>query len=303
MGCQPVATNAGAAANAATHFALIGTFIVADPHAELLNVAVAAARDGGQVLMRYFRTELKIRDKSAVGGATYDLVSDADLESEQAVAKRLLQAYPNHQLLGEEELGKGVDVTACEHLWIIDPLDGTNNFAHTLPQFAVSIAYYHFGQPIVGVVYNPATDDLYTASAGSGAWHNGKPAQVCSASSLAQALMGCGFYYDRGEMMRRTLQTIEELFGHHIHGIRRFGAASLDLCMVGCGQLSGFFEYRLSPWDFAAGRLFVEQAGGRVSTAGGDPLGIVPSSVVASNGRLHEPILAITRTHQLELSS
>lgn len=296
-GLRPWVTTAGR-----DPFSLKGTPILATPDAALLRVAVEAARAGGEVLMRYFRTGLKIRDKSALGGATFDLVSDADLESEQAVARRLTQAYPGHQLLGEEELGKGVEVAGCEHLWIIDPLDGTNNYAHTLPQFAVSIAYYHFGQPVVGVVYNPATDDLYTASAGGGAWYNGQPAQVCGATTLGQALIGCGFYYDRGEMMRRTLRTIEELFAHHIHGIRRFGGASLDLCMVGCGQLSGFFEYQLSPWDFAAGRLFVEQAGGRVTTAGGAPLGITASSVVASNGRLHEALLAITRPHQPDVS-
>ena len=273
------------------------------PQAALLSVATEAARAGGEVLMRYFRTELQIRDKSPAGGATFDLVSDADLESEQAIAQRLAEAYPDHQLLGEESLGKGVDVAASEHLWIIDPLDGTNNFAHTLPQFAVSIGYYHFGRAVVGVVLNPASGDLYTASAGGGAWHNGQPARVCGAKTLAQSLIGCGFYYDRGEMMRRTLRTIEELFAHHIHGIRRFGAASLDLCMVGCGQLSGFFEYQLSPWDFAAGRLFVEEAGGRVSTAAGAPLGLTASSVLASNAHLHEAILAITQAHHPGASS
>ncbi len=253
--------------------------------------------------MRYFRTELKIRDKSSTGGATFDLVSDADLESEQAIARRLTHSYPDHHLLGEEELGRGLDVATSEHLWIIDPLDGTNNYAHTLPQFAVSIAYYHFGRAVVGVVYNPASGDLYTASAGGGAWHNGQQVHVCGATSLSQALMGCGFYYDRGEMMRRTLKTIEELFALQIHGIRRFGAASLDLCMVGCGQLSGFFEYRLSPWDFAAGRLFVEEAGGRVTTAAGQPLGITASSVLASNGQLHDAILEITQKHDSAAAS
>ncbi len=265
----------------------------------MLNIALRAARSAGELILR--STErldvISVNEKDAK-----DYVTEIDRAAEQLIVTALRKADPNHGILGEESgLSQGTGEGA-DYLWIIDPLDGTNNYAHTLPQFAVSIAYYHFGQPVVGVVYNPATDDLYTASAGGGAWYNGQPAQVCGATTLGQALIGCGFYYDRGAMMRRTLRTIEELFAHHIHGIRRFGAASLDLCMVGCGQLSGFFEYQLSPWDFAAGRLFVEQAGGRVTTAGGAPLGITASSVVASNGRLHEALLAITRLHQPDVS-
>lgn len=261
---------------------------------EPLRVALQAARSGGEVLMNYFRSGVSIRDKSSQGGSTAELVSDADLESEQAIARCLSEAFPDHQLLGEEQLGKTVDVDRCEHLWVIDPLDGTNNYAHGLPQFAISIAYYHLGKAVVGVVYNPASDDWYTASAGGGAWHNDQRVQVCAATSLSQSLLGCGFYYDRGEMMRRTLRTIEAFFSRDIHGIRRFGAAALDLCMVGCGQLSGFFEYHLSPWDFAAGGLFVEEAGGRITTTSGTPLGLSASGVLASNGHLHEAMLAVT---------
>ncbi len=270
------------------------------PQEELLSVAIEAAAGGGEILMNYFRDGVSMRDKAAAGGATYDLVSDADLDSEKAIARRLTQAFPDHQLLGEEALGKTLDVTACEHLWVIDPLDGTNNYAHRLPHFAISIAYYHFGQAVVGVVHNPATGDWYSASAGRGAWHNAQRVKVSQANSLAQAMLSCGFYYDRGEMMRRTLRTIEEFFSHHIHGIRRFGAAALDLCMVGCGQFEGYFEYQLSPWDFAAGRLFIEQAGGKVTTTTGEPLGLKVSSVLASNGHLHEAMLSVTRRHQAE---
>lgn len=262
-----------------------------------LETAIAAATAGGEVLMNYFRNGVVIRDKSASGGLSYDLVSDADLEAERAIASRLRDTFPSHELLGEEDLGKGLDPDSCEHLWVIDPLDGTNNFAHRLPHFAVSIAYHHLGRPIVGVVFNPVTHDWYTAAPTIGACHNGKPVEVCRSEKLSQCLVGCGFYYDRGEMMRCTLRAIEDFFSHDIHGIRRFGTASLDLCMVGCGQFGGFFEYQLSPWDFAAGRLFVELAGGKVTTSDGQPLGLRKTGLLASNGRLHEQMLAVTRRH------
>lgn len=247
--------------------------------------------------MRYFRDGVQMRDKSATGGKTYDLVSDADIESERAIGELLRERYPNHELMGEEDLVGNAD---AEHLWIIDPLDGTNNFAHQVPQFAVSIAYYHNGQAMVGAVLNPAHDEMYTAVRGKGAQRNGQPVSVCDSQSLAQTLIGCGFYYDRGAMMRNTLAAVEEFFGKEIHGIRRFGSAALDLCHVGCGLFGGFFEYQLSPWDFAAGGLFVEEAGGKITTASGGSLPIAKTSVVASNNKLHNAMIEITDRHELE---
>ena len=260
----------------------------------LLESAIEAANRGGDILMKYFRSDLVMRNKAAQSGKTYDLVSDADLESEQAIAAFLRERYPDHELLGEEALAGDVH---SEHLWVIDPLDGTNNFAHQLPHFAVSIAYYHHGQPLVGVVWNPARQERFTAIRGGGAFWQQTPAKVSPANELTEALVGCGFYYDRGAMMRSTLATIEELFTKHVHGIRRFGTAALDLCCVGCGQFEGFFEFQLAPWDFAAGRLFVEEAGGRVTDATGQPVPLAKSSIVASNGALHEPLLEVTGRH------
>ncbi|MEC8474433.1 MAG: inositol monophosphatase family protein, partial [Planctomycetota bacterium] len=127
----------------------------------ILEVATNAAQRGGDVLMRYLRDGVEMSDKTASGGKSYDLVSDADLESEKVIGSLIQQSYPDHELLGEEELDGSVD---AEHLWIIDPLDGTNNYAHGIPHFAVSIAYYHCGVPQVGVVFNPARGDLYTAT-------------------------------------------------------------------------------------------------------------------------------------------
>lgn len=259
-----------------------------------LAVAVEAAKLGGDVLVRYLRDGVEMRSKHRSDAKTYDLVSDADIESEKAIESYLRKQFPGHALLGEENLQAD---TNSEHLWIIDPLDGTNNFAHGVLQFSVSIAYYHHGKPMVGVVFNPARNEMFTATAGGGAFLNGDPIQVSRADALSKSLIGCGFYYDRGEMMRKTLSAIGEFFEQDIHGIRRFGSASLDLCHVAAGQFGGYFEYHLAPWDFAAGALIVQEAGGQITDANGHPLEIKKTSVLASNGCLHESMLKITTKH------
>jgi len=150
---------------------------------------------------------------------------------------------------------------------------------------------------MAGAILNPALEEIFTVVRGGGAFRNGQKVGVCDSQSLGNTLIGCGFYYDRGDMMRKTLSAIEEFFGHDIHGIRRFGGAALDLCQVGCGQFGGFFEYQLSPWDFAAGVLFVEEAGGKISDGRGCKLPLEKTSVVASNGKLHDAMIEITAKH------
>lgn len=265
-----------------------------DDLAAILGAAVSAATAGGHVLHRYWHDGIELRDKSEIGGKTYDLVSDADLESQSVIANLIAGVYPDHELMGEEDLAGDIE---AEHLWVIDPLDGTNNFAHRVPHFAVSVAYYRGGTPMVGVVHNPISGDTYTAQRGGGATHNGHPIKAASIDDLSRSLIGCGFYYDRGEMMRSTLSAIEEFFTHDIHGMRRFGTAALDLCAVASGLFGVFFEYKLSPWDFAAGQLIVTEAGGKVTDARGEPLGLVPSSVLATCSGLYDDALAITGKH------
>ncbi len=256
-----------------------------------LEVAREAARIGGDIIAQKYHVGSAIRDKG-VG----NLVSDADLESEQAIVAFLNRECPGHAILAEEE---HADQAVAEHLWIVDPLDGTNNFAHGIPHFAVSIAYYRHGEPVCGVIWNPIRDDWYEAVRGGGARHNGAEASVAGHQRLHETLIGVGFYYDRGAMMEATLRCLADLFRENIHGIRRFGTASLDLCHVGVGYYGGFFEYELSPWDFAAGALFVEEAGGRVTTTSGAPLPLAKSTLLASNGHLHDAILPIVRGHQV----
>ncbi|QDT62806.1 inositol monophosphatase family protein [Calycomorphotria hydatis] len=261
----------------------------------LLDVTHQAAQAGGEVIERYFREGVEIRTKEGAG-VSYDLVSDADLESEKAIGAVIQKAFPEHSILGEETFQDSID---AEHLWIIDPLDGTNNFAHDIPHFAISVAYYHNGQAETGVVLNPITGDCFAAKRGEGATLNGEPIRVGPQQKLDEVFVGCGFYYDRGAMMEATLASIKELFHEHIHGIRRMGTASLDLCFVAAGRFGAFFEYQLSPWDYAAGRLIVEEAGGSITDCGGNPLPLEKTSVLASNTLLHEAVLRIVRANEV----
>lgn len=254
-----------------------------------LKTAVAAAKAGGDIVAHYFQKGVEIRGKES-----YNLVSDADVESEHAIVDVIRSHFPDHSILGEESYKD--DVSAAD-LWVVDPLDGTNNFAHHVPHFAISIAYVREGKTQCGVIYNPIRNDWYTAELGAGAFHNDRPVRTGTETALNEVLVGVGFYYDRGAMMEATLAAIADLFREHIHGIRRFGTASLDLCQVGVGMYGSYFEYELSPWDFAAGALFVAEAGGKVSTCEGDPLPLARTSLLASNGPLHEPTLRIVQKH------
>ena len=267
---------------------------------QLLRSAREAAEAGAAVIRPVFRPGRTQRSAAKSVGVSYDLVTETDVAAEKAITSVLSAAFPTHAVLGEEgeaDRSTGVLAEAEPHLWIVDPIDGTNNFAHGVPHFAVSVASYCRGEPMAGVVLNPATGDEYAAAAGRGATRNGVPIRVDAADSLADCLVGCGFYYDRGPMMRATLAAIEEVFSHHVHGIRRMGTASLDICQVACGMYGGFFEFQLSPWDWAAARVVLTEAGGRMTTAQGEALPLARSSVLASNGSLHEPLLAITRRH------
>jgi myo-inositol-1(or 4)-monophosphatase len=261
----------------------------------LLETALAAASAGGEVLRRHFGSKAGLRVKDRV-----ELVSDADVESERVIQQTILDRFSDHDLLGEEG-SSGANGPATgdvpEHLWIVDPLDGTNNFVHGIDHVAVSIAYCYRGRALVGVVENPIQGHRFVAVAGRGATENGKAIRVSDAATLDQTMIGVGFYYDRGAMMEATLAAVADFFREQVQGVRRFGAAALDLCYVASGRYGLFFEYRLSPWDFAAGQLIVSEAGGRVTTATGEPLPLTRSTILASNGPLHVPALEITKRH------
>lgn len=255
------------------------------------DVALCAAREAGAILFRYFNEGFSIRTKGIA-----DLVTDADVAAERRIVEIIRDAFPDHAVLGEEE---NAGDSRAEHLWVIDPLDGTTNFAHHIPHFAVSIAYLYRGQAECGVVWNPIREDLYIAQKGHGVTHNGKPIRVGPQKSMSESLIGTGFYYDRGAMMEATLAAIGDCFRQQIHGIRRFGTASLDMAHVATGLYGAFFEYQLSAWDFAAGKLIVEEAGGKVTTCNGLTPQIGKTSILASNGHIHAELLAIVSRHLL----
>ena len=256
-----------------------------------LRVACIAAQRANEVLLKHFHSHFLIESK---GGP--DLVTAADREAEQSIVETLHDHYPQHVVLAEEShrhLG-----SQAEHLWIVDPLDGTTNFAHGVSHFAVSIGYYRNGIAQCGVITNPVAQDWFLTAKGQGAWRNKKRVLVSHARSLDQALIATGFYYDRGRMMESTLSIIHDLFQANIHGIRRFGAAALDLAMVGCGHFEGFFELHLQPWDFAAGRLFVEEAGGNLTDLAGSQLPLSDSSsILATNGHIHHLVEQVAAKH------
>lgn len=257
---------------------------------EASAVGLEAGWAGAAALLRLFRRDVSIQAKGVS-----NFVSEADLAAETAIVDVLRRAFPEHAIISEESHSDRADAT---HLWVIDPLDGTSNYLHGMPHFAVSIGYFCEGVGQVGVICDPAHGDWYIAARGQGAWRNGESIHVSRATELSQAMVACGFYYDRGRMMEGTLATLADLFRRDIHGIRRCGAAALDLAYLACGWFESFFEYRLSPWDYAAGSVLVSEAGGRLSDCDGGtlPLGS-PSSVCASNGQLHAAMLDVIAPH------
>jgi myo-inositol-1(or 4)-monophosphatase len=253
----------------------------------MLNFAIQTAREAGRVLAEKFGRALQVSNKGDI-----DLVTEADLASEQLIVERVRSYHPRHAILAEE----AGDVTpagggASEFKWIVDPLDGTTNYAHGYPVFCVSIALEHEGRVVVGVVYDPLRDELFAAERGEGATLNGRRARVSDTSDLNRALLCTGFPYDvreRGDFARHFRNFIMSA-----QSVRRDGAAALDLAYVAAGRFDGFYEEGLRPWDVAAGVLLVEEAGGRVTHYDGTPFDHYHPLIAASNGLVHEAMLAV----------
>ena len=243
-----------------------------------LEIAIAVAREGGSILMEEFSRPVHISYKGDV-----DLVTQADRRSEDAIVARLRREFPEHAIIAEEGGGREAQ---SEFRWHVDPLDGTTNFAHHFPQFAVSIGLEQAGEMLVGVVLNPANGELFSAERGQGARLNGQPIHVSRVDRLAMSLLGTGF-----PTHKRTQNPNIHFYWQFTlasHGIRRVGAAALDLCMVACGRLDGFWEFGLKSWDTAAGALIVREAGGRVTDFEGRPFAPGDRVCVATNGRIHD---------------
>lgn len=247
----------------------------------------AAAAAGALIRERWLQPK-QIDYKSAI-----DLVTSADRESERTIVGVIRRHFPDHSILAEEE----TDHQGAQngYRWIIDPLDGTTNFAHSYPQFCVSIALEYEGEVILGLVYDPLRRECFRAAKGRGATLNGGAIRVSGAAELDRSLLATGFPYDRREHADYYL-TFFKAFLTGSQGIRRGGAAALDLCYLACGRIDGFWELKLRPWDVAAGALIVAESGGRLSDFSGNEFSIWGNETLASNGAIHEEMVQILQT-------
>ena len=248
-----------------------------------LEVAIAAARAAGEILRSSFGGDQSVRYKGEV-----DLVTEVDERAEREIERMLRGAFPEYGILAEEggALGGG-----GEYRWIVDPLDGTVNYAHGLPVFCVSLALEKDGELVLGVVHDPMREETYVAERGGGATLNGRPIRVSGAEELIRALVATGFPYDRD-----TMPAALDLFARFAvltQGMRRLGSAALDVCHVAAGRLDAYYERGVRPWDVAAGALILQEAGGRVTDFRGEKLDLEGLEIVASNAALHPSILDV----------
>ncbi len=242
------------------------------------------ARQAGALLVEGLRRGPEAQLKSA-----YEVVTDIDRASEALIVGSLRRDFPDIDIIAEEGSRYERGASTC---WLIDPLDGTNNYAHGFPFFAVSIALVRERDPILGVIFDPLRDEMFVASAGAGAWCNDRPMRVSRTSTLAAALLSTGFPYTYATTPDNNLRQFDRLQSC-TQGVRRAGAAALDLAYVAHGRLDGHWEWHLNPWDSAAGALLVREAGGRVSTWAGTTWNPWSDRLVASNGAIHAPLVAV----------
>ncbi|OGD71902.1 MAG: hypothetical protein A2Y64_01540 [Candidatus Coatesbacteria bacterium RBG_13_66_14] len=257
--------------------------------APVLAEAIDIAREAGALLGDLFSKPRDIGYKGKI-----DLVTDADRAAEDLILGRLARAFPDHAFLAEESSGGRVSRPdpMPRYLWLVDPLDGTTNYAHGLPIYAVSIGLLVEGVPALGVVYDPSRDELFHGGVGLGAYLNDRPVRVSAEADLERSILATGFPYDLRVSVDNNLAHFTR-FSYATQAIRRLGSAALDLCYVACGRLDGFWELKLHPWDTAAAAAFIPEAGGRVSDYAGGPFDVFGRQAVASNGALHEPILRV----------
>ena len=248
----------------------------------MINLAIQAAQAGARVLMEKYGTTIRIEHKGEV-----DLVTEADQAAETAIVATIREACPDHDILAEE---KDYGRRRGNHCWIIDPLDGTTNYAHGFPWFAVSIGLEVDGEIVVGVVLNPYNNELFVAEKGRGATLNNRQLSVSSIDQLDQSLLATGFPYDRKQSKANNYDHFVN-FQQSAQACRRPGVASLDLACVAAGRFDGYWEMKLKPWDVAAGQLLVSEAGGRLSDFAGGPADLYGREIVASNGLIHQQMI------------
>jgi myo-inositol-1(or 4)-monophosphatase len=234
----------------------------------------------------------------------HDLVTEVDKGCERMIRNLIATHFPHHAFLGEEGVDPGPEASAkaleraagAEYLWIVDPIDGTTNYVHGFPFYSVSIALAHHGQVIVGVIYDPARDELFLAERGKGAYVHGRKMQVSAETALSQSLIATGFPADHLQALPANLQGIQSL-APKVRNLRVAGSAALHLAYMAAGRLSGFWEIGLSAWDMAAGSLLVEESGGRITDTQGEPYHLGVRNVAASNGLIHGEFIGALNSH------
>lgn len=253
----------------------------------MLNFAIETAQEAGKILLEKFGRKINISKKGDI-----DLVTEADLASEKFIIEKIKSHYPKHSILAEES-GEAVLIGDNSWKWIIDPLDGTTNFAHGYPCFCVTMAIEHKGEIVVGVTYDPTRDELFAAEKGKGATLNNKKISVSETDQLGNALLVTGFPYDISLRDNFTRHFTKMLLSSR--AVRRDGSAAIDLAYVACGRFDGFWEEGLKPWDVAAGVLMIEEAGGQVSYFDGSKYSVYKPPICASNSLLHNEMLNILK--------
>jgi len=252
-----------------------------------LEIAITAAKKAGSYLIEVLANKREITKKGVV-----DIVTDADKEAEHIIRNMVFKHFPDDEFLAEE----GTEASGSTGLlWVVDPLDGTTNYAHRFPVFCVSIALVKDNIPQLGCIYNPNLDELFTAVKGEGAYLNGRKIKVSQTEKLIESLLATGFPYDIRESDADNMNNFYAFYKNGAQAVRRAGSAAFDLAYTACGRFDGFWEMKLHPWDIAAGILMVEEAGGKVTDFGGDPVGLYRGEVLASNGAIHHRMQAVLR--------
>ena len=249
-----------------------------------VSVAAEAALKAGAIQKERFGQAIAIEHKGEI-----DLVTEVDRACEDVILGVLRSRFPDHDVVSEET---ELERTGSRHLWFVDPLDGTTNFAHGYPFFCASVGLTIEGEPAASAVYDPIKDELFTAERGGGAYLNGRRMSVSESAELLRSLLVTGFPYDREHNLESTLRLFNRMMGH-ARAIRRDGSAALDLCYIAAGRGDGFWEAHLNLWDVLAGVLMVQEAGGRVTRFDGSPLGLTSDEILATNGVLHDAMLDV----------
>ncbi|MBI2187495.1 MAG: inositol monophosphatase [Acidobacteria bacterium] len=264
------------------------------PDPQFLATAVEIVLRAGEIQLARRGAGLRISKKGV-----RDLVTEVDLECERMCRAVIAERFPDHDILAEELGGEAADRPGARCRWVFDPLDGTTNYAHGLPIFSASLALQIDGRTDVGAIYDPSRRELFTAERGEGAFLNGQALAVSHTAEPIDALLVTGFPY----FYTQELVDLFATFLQRARAVRRLGSAALDLCYVAAGRFDAFWEQHLKPWDMAAGALIVEEAGGRITGMDGSPFDLSAGHVVASNGRIHEVLLAIIRDFRARASS